>query len=493
MTAIPLQLPQNINYLVLTSKHSPPQWRWLCAGKSMDGLSPLIPLDSTPSKTDNFIHMTISNFISFIGLIALVAIGWALSTNRKRIDYRLVAIGIALQLLFALLIIGVPALGITGPLKFLFSYANDAVLAVLKFTEAGSKFVFGDLVDNSKYGFIFAFQVLPIIIFMSAMMAVFYHIGIMQKAVSFFAVIMQKLMNVSGAESLSTSANIFFGQTEAPLIIRPFIARMTNSELFCVMVGGMASTAGSVLAAYTGLLKDKIPDIAGHLITASVLSAPAALLFAKIMLPEEGTPETLGKVPDEYKKNKLDTNIIEAIARGAGEGLSLALNVAAMLIAFIAVIALCDSVFKWAGELIHFADWGTFLVPQQLLAADKPAELSLSLIFGWFFAPLAWLMGINWSDAPLAGVLLGQKVVLNEFVAYLNLTKIMSELSDRTVIILAYALCGFANFASIGIQIGGIGSMAPNRKSDLARLGIKSVIGGSLASFTTAAIAGMLI
>ncbi|MCB0351798.1 MAG: hypothetical protein KDD38_11480, partial [Bdellovibrionales bacterium] len=375
----------------------------------------------------------------------------------------------------------------------LFRYANDAVLSVLKFTEEGSRFVFGDLVDKEKSGFIIAFQVLPIIIFMSSLMAVLYHLGIMQKVVGAFAFVMQKVLNVSGAESLSASANIFFGQTEAPLVVRPFIGRMTDSELFCVMVGGMATVAGSVLGAFTVLLKGKIPDIAGHLLTASVLSAPAALVYAKILLPETGKPETLGEVPEEYKKNKIDTNLIEAVARGAGEGLSLALNVAAMLIAFIAVIALLDTAFKSVGELMNFASWGTFLVPHQLLAAGQPAELSISLIFGWLFAPIAWLMGINWGDAPLAGVLLGQKIVLNEFVAYLNLTKVMSELSDRTVIILSYALCGFANFSSIGIQIGGIGGLAPNRKSDLARLGIKSVIGGSLAAFTTAAIAGLLI
>ncbi len=437
--------------------------------------------------------MTTQNFISLFGIAALLVIGWLFSTDRKNINYRVVTIGVGLQLLFALLIIGIPALGLPGPFKFIFGYANDAVLSVLKFTEEGSRFVFGDLVDKSKYGFIFAFQVLPIIIFMSSLMAVLYHLGIMQKVVGFFAVIMQKLMNVSGAESLSASANIFFGQTESPLVIRPFIGRMTNSELFCVMVGGMATVSGSVLGAYTGLLKDRIPDIAGHLLTASVLSAPAALVFAKMMLPETGKPETLGEVPDEYKKNKVDTNVIEAVARGAGEGLTLALNVAAMLIAFIAVIALCDSAFKYVGHLMSFSEWGRFFVPHQLLASGKPAELSLSLIFGWAFAPVAWLMGINWADAPLAGVLLGQKVVLNEFVAYLNMSQMTAELSERTIIILSYALCGFANFSSIGIQIGGIGGLAPHRKSDLARLGIKSVIAGSLAAFTTAAIAGFLI
>ena len=437
--------------------------------------------------------MGILNLVSLIGLFALVGLSFLFSVDRKRVPRRTIWMGILIQLIFALLVLGIPALGIAGPLRFLFDWANDAVLAVLKFTEEGSRFVFGDLVNTQKFGFIIAFQVLPIIIFMSALMALLYHMGVMQKVVAFFAVIMQKLLRTSGAESLSASANIFFGQTEAPLVVRPFIARMTESELFCVMVGGMATVAGSVLGAYTGLLKAKIPDIAGHLLTASVLSSPAALVISKIMFPERGEPETLGKIPDEYRMQKLDANAIEAVARGAGEGLQLALNVAAMLIAFIAVIALGDSVFKWFGHLIHFESWGQSLVPALMRADGHPVELSLSLIFGWFFAPIAWLMGISWSESPLAGVLLGQKVVLNEFVAYLNLSHWMNQLSDRTVVILSYALCGFANFSSIGIQIGGIGGIAPNRKSDLARLGIKSVIGGSIAAFMTAAIAGILI
>jgi CNT family concentrative nucleoside transporter len=259
------------------------------------------------------------------------------------------------------------------------------------------------------------------------------------------------------------------------------------------MVGGMATVAGSVLGAYTALLKDKIPDIAGHLLTASVLSAPAALVVAKLMIPEDSKPETLGQVPEEYKKHRMDTNVIEAIARGAGEGLTLALNVAAMLIAFIAVIAMADTLFKMFGEIIGFASWGQTLVPELLQKSGEPATLSFSLVFGWFFAPLAWLMGIPSQDCLVAGVLLGQKVVLNEFIAYLNMAQIMTQLNERTVVILSYALCGFANFSSIGIQIGGIGNMAPNRKTDLARLGIRSVIGGSIAAFMTAAVAGMLL
>lgn len=414
------------------------------------------------------------NLISLLGFFSFAGMAWLLSNNKKKVNGRVVLGGLGLQLVLALLVMGIPALGIAGPLRFLFDYANTAVLSVLKFTEEGSRFLFGDLVDSQKYGLIIAFQILPIIIFMSALMALLYHLGVMQKIVSFFAVIMHKFLNVSGAESLSASANIFFGQTEAPLVVRPFLARMTNSELFCVMLGGMATVAGSVLGAYTSLLKDKIPDIAGHLLTASVLSAPAALVIAKIMLPETEKPETLGAVPPEYKKEKIDSNMIEAVARGASEGLYLALNVAAMLIAFIAMIAFGDALLKWMGELIHI-------------------ELSLSLILGWFFAPFAWLMGIPWSEVMSAGTLLGQKMALNEFVAYLNLAKNLESLSERTIVILSYALCGFANFSSIGIQIGGIGSLVPERRKDLARLGLKAMIGGTLAAFMTAAIAGMLL
>jgi len=447
----------------------------------------------------------LANIISLVGLFTLTAIAWALSSQGpfakssstpaplKRPPLKLVATGLGLQMLFAVLVLGIPALHINGPLRFLFTAANEAFGAILKFTDKGASFVFGELAQSSKLGLIIAFQVLPIIIFMSAMMAILYHLGIMQKIVSAFAFIMQKLLGISGAESLSASANIFFGQTEAPLVVRPFIGRMTQSELFCVMVGGMATVAGSVLGAYTALLKDRIPDIAGHLLTASVLSAPAAIVVAKLMMPETEKPETLGGVPEEYKKQKTDTNVIEATARGAHEGLYLALNVAAMLIAFIAVVAMADAGFKLIGQWIGFQNWGQQLVPEILKTNGHPIELSFSLVFGWFFAPLAWLMGIPWAECAVAGTLLGQKMVLNEFIAYLRLADIASQLSERTVIILSYALCGFANFSSIGIIIGGIGSIAPHRKADLARLGFKAMIGGSLAAFMTAAVAGFLI
>lgn len=430
--------------------------------------------------------------MALLGIITFVFIAYALSTHRESINLRLVIIGLLLQFFFAVLVLGIPALGFEGPLRFVFVAANDIVLTLLSYTEKGSRFLFGDLMNTQTYGFIVAFQVLPTIIFFSTLMAVLYHLKIMQFIVGGIAWLMQKTLRTSGAESLSAAANIFVGQTEAPLVIRPFVPRMTQSELFCVMVGGMATVAGGVMAAYVGFLKDRMPDIAGHLLTASVLSAPAALVIAKIMIPETQKPETLGEIPDDYLKQKVDSNVIEAAARGATEGMTLAINVAAMLIAFIAVIALLDGIFAWFGELIQFSAWGSSFVPESFRTAGEKAELSFSLILGWFFSPLAWLMGVPWAEAATAGVLLGQKVALNEFVAYLNLSKVMHELSDRTVLILSYALCGFANFSSIGIQIGGIGGIAPTRRSDLAKLGVRSVIGGSLAAFMTAAVAALL-
>lgn len=436
--------------------------------------------------------MGISNLVSFIGLLVLTAAAYAMSSNKSAIDKSLIWKALGMQLILAVLVLGIPAYGIPGPLRFIFDLANDFVIAILGFSEEGAKFVFGDLATNQKFGFIFAFQVLPTILFMSTMMAVLYHLGIMQKVVNGFARLMHKTLGVSGAESLSTAANIFVGQTEAPLVVRNFIGKMTESELFCIMLGGMASIAGGVMAAYVGILHGAIPDIAGHLLTSSVLSAPAALLVSKLMIPETQKPETLGRIPTEYENEKIDSNVIEAAARGASEGLQLSLNVAAMLIAFIALIAVVDAIFRYGGSIVHFQNWGGPFVPE-LLLKDKPPELSASLILGWLFAPVAWLLGIPWSECAVGGSLLGQKIALNEFVAYLNLGQIIDQLSPRAAVILSYALCGFANFSSIGIQIGGIGSLAPERRSDLARLGIRCVIGGSIATFMTAAIAGILI
>ena len=428
-----------------------------------------------------------SRWVALLGLVVLVGVAILLSNNKKQIDKRLVFWGLGLQIIFAVLILGIPALNITGPISGFFRAANNLIVSILNFTDEGSQFLFGSLVDVKKVGFVMGLKVLPTIVFMASLMAVLYHLGVMQKIVRSIAWGMQRLMGVSGAESLSVAANIFVGQTEAPLVVKPYVEKMTQSELFVVMVGGMATVAGGVLAAYVGLLKDHIPEIAGHLLAASVMSAPAALAIAKIMYPETETPVTLGGVPAGTMESE-DYNIIEAAARGAGEGLSLALNVGAMLLAFIALIALVDGALGVLGNWLGFSQWGVALVPNGM-----NAQLSLSLILGWVFAPLAFLMGIPWSESALAGALLGQKIVLNEFVAYVNLSKQAGELSERTVIILSYALCGFANFSSIAIQIGGIGGLAPTRRKDLAALGIKSIIAGSLAAFLTASIAGILL
>ncbi len=430
---------------------------------------------------------------SFFGLFVLLGIAWMFSNNRSKINKKIIYWGTGLQFTFAFLVLGIPAIGFEGPLQWAFAIANNAIIALLDFTAHGSRFVFGDLIDTSKFGFVFALQVLPTIIFMAAIMSVAYHIGIMQKIVHGIALVMQKLLNTSGAESLSTAANVFVGQTEAPLVIKPYIKNMTQSELFAIMVGGMATVAGGVLAAYVGLLKTRIPDIAGHLLTASVLSAPATLVISKIMIPEVEKPETLGKIPSQSQEDA-PSNMIEAIANGATEGLQLALNVGTMLLAFIALIAMVDAGFGYLGQMIGFDSWGQNLVSSLGSAEGGGAvpKLSLSVIFGWVFAPIAVFLGIPWNEALLAGGLLGEKVALNEFVAYLHLSQNMSQMSDRSVVILSYALCGFANFSSIGIQIGGISAIAPNKKKMLANLGVRAVIGGTLASFMTAAIAGLL-
>lgn len=429
--------------------------------------------------------------MALIGLFIFILVAFGLSQNKRRISWKAVGVGLALQLTLAFLVLGIPAFGISGPLKIIFDLANSGIVALLDFSLEGSRFIFGSLINTQANGFIFAFHVLPTIIFFASFMAILYHLRIMNVIVHGMAKVMQKLMGTTGAESLSVAANVFVGQTEAPLVVKPFVKNMTRSELMALMTGGMATVAGGVLAAYVGLLVDRIPDIAGHLLTASILSAPAALVMAKLMVPETQRPETLGHLPHTTNMEKY-TNMIDAAASGAGQGLKLALNVGAMLLAFIALIALFNGILGGVGHLIQFEAWGQSLVPE-LLRSEAPTNLSFQLVLGWLFAPLAWLMGIPWHEAALAGSLLGEKVVLNEFVAYTSLAQIQAQLSDRTVIILSYALCGFANFSSIAIQIGGIGGIAPERKAELATLGLRAVIGGSLAAFMTACVASLLI
>ena len=434
---------------------------------------------------------------SLLGIFVFIGIAFLFSNNKNKISWKIVISGVALQLGLALLVLGVPSLGFTGPLKFFFSAANDIILKMLNFTEKGSGFLLGDLVNPQKSGFIIVFQVLPIIIFLSSLMTVLYHLGIMQWIVNVFARLMQKVLKLSGAESLAAAANVFVGQTEAPLVVKPYLNKMTKSELFSLMTGGMATIAGSVMAAYVGLLKDVIPNIGGHLLTASILSAPAALVVAKIMVPETETPETLGSIPKEKEKQYI--NVIEAAAAGASDGLKLMANVAAMLLAFVALIAMLDALVIWSsGQLMAALDWiyqgshaGITETGETIEASQS--YIDLASILSVVFTPIAFFLGIPLGDLSAAGSMIGKKIVFNEFIAYLDLAKLTQELNPRTSIILSYALCGFANFSSIAIQIGGIGPMIPHRKKELAQFGIRSVIGGSLAAFMTASLAGLLI
>jgi len=409
------------------------------------------------------------------GLAVLISIAMLFSTNRQAVDLRLVLSGIGLQLLFAVLVILVP-----GGRQF-FEALSSVFVRVIGFSLDGAAFIFGPLADPSNLGFVFAFQVLPTIIFFASLMGVLYHLGIMQKVVQGMAWVMLRVMRVSGAESLSVAANVFVGQTEAPLVVRPYISRMTDSELLTMMVGGMATIAGGVLAAYITMLggADEAARIfyAKHLLSASIMAAPATVVIAKILKPE--TEESLTRGEVKLHVEKTATNVIEAAANGAADGWRLALNVGAMLLAFIALIAMIDYPLGWIGQ------WSGF-------EAATGRALSLSAMLGYLLSPMAWVIGVPWADAVTVGGLIGEKVVTNEFVAYAHLTEIQETLSPKALLVATYALCGFANFSSIAIQIGGIGGIAPDRKSDLARFGLKAVLGGTLATMMTATIAGVL-
>ena len=383
--------------------------------------------------------------------------------------------GLLLQAGLAVAILGIPALGLPGPLRFVFDLLNWLVTSLVDFTNAGSRFVFGPLAEvKDPWGFVFAFRALPPIIFFSALMSGLYHLGVLQKVVKVFAIVMQKTMRTSGAETLSGAANIFMGQTEAPMLVRPFLAGMTRSEIYSVMVGGMCTVAAGVEGAYIGMLRGRMPDIAGHLLTASAMGAVGGLIISKMILPETDKPETAGKV-EMPKGEKVDVNFLEAVSRGASEGVVLALNVAGMLIAFIALISILDS-----------------LVGQVGVWAQLSEPISFSSLLGLAFQPLAFVLGVPWDEAARVGRVLGEKVVINEFVGYTHLSEMGAELSDRTMLIASYALCGFANISSIGIQIGGIGGMAPGQKSAIAKLGFLAVLGGNLACFLSACIAGII-
>src|SRR5688572_28637675 len=404
------------------------------------------------------------------GLALVLALAYCLSSARSAIDYRTIAWGLTLQFLFAVIVLK------TGAGRQAFQAAGAAITTILNFAFVGSSFVFGPLgnpeawprimtavlgEEGAQYGVIFAFQVLPTIIFIAALFSMLYYFGVMQVIVRIFAVGMRRFMRASGAETLNVAASIFMGQTEAPLTIRPFLPRMTESELMTVMTAGMAHISGGIMAAYILFGIE-----AQHLLTAVIMTAPGTLMMAKLFVPETRQPETMGTV--KLNVERTDVNVIDAIGRGTGEGLHLALNVGAMLISFLAIIALVNAVLGLVG-------------------------LSMQQIFGWVFAPIAWSLGVPWQDAPTIGNLLGTRMVLNEFVAYSQLGPLKETLDPKSFIIATFALCGFANFSSIGIQIGGIGALAPERRHDLARLGLRAMLAGTFANFLTATIAGMLL
>jgi CNT family concentrative nucleoside transporter len=404
-------------------------------------------------------------FTGLLGLVAILVLCVLLSKNRRAIRPSLFLWGLGMQFGFAFLVL-------KTDFGKLFQFASVAVNALLNYAEEGSQFVFGPLgVKTGAFGVVFAFQVLPIVIFIASLFAILYYFGVMQVVIKSMAWVMQRVMGASGAEATNVAASIFMGQTEAPLTIRPFLANLTESELFTVMTCGMAHVSGAVMAAYVKIAGVSIE----HLLTAVIMTAPATLLLAKILVPETGTPETAGTLKVEVPKPGV--NLIDAAARGAGDGLQLALNIAAMLIAFIALIALVNGVLGWIHSVTALA-W----VPP-----------SLQKIFGIVFAPVAWMLGVSWKDAASIGDMLGTRMVLNEFIAFLRLGELKNTLDHRSFVIATFALCGFANFSSIAIQIGGIGALAPSRKSDLARLGLKAMMAGTLANFMSACIAGVLL
>ena len=404
------------------------------------------------------------NYTGILGIIVLLGIAFLLSNNKTLINKNIIFWGLGLQISFAIIILK------TSFGKALFFYFNILIVKLISFADAGSDFLFTSFIPEVGYDqalINFAFRALPVIIFFSSLIAATYHLGVIQIIIKNIAKVMEKTMKTSGAETLSISANIFVGQTEAPILIRPYISKMTNSELMTVMVGGFSTVAGSVMALYVTWLNN-IPEIAGHLLAASVMSAPAALMVAKIIYPETKSYQIINS--NNIKLKSQDNNLVDAIGRGATDGLKLAANVAAMLIAFISLVAMINFILSLLGT-------------------------SMQEMLGLLFKPLAWTMGIPWADAKIVGTLMGEKIVLTELIAFRDLSDYVSNntISERSVIIASYALCGFANFGSIGIQLGGIGSMAPKRKKDLSKLVFKAMLGGAIASWLTASIVGILI
>jgi len=444
-----------------------------------------------------------------LGIAVMIAVCYLLSNDRKSVDWKLVIGGLALQIVLAILILKVPI--IYG----FFNYIAESFVSLLGYAEAGATFLFGNWPDEAyiqstnfatgrqiafKLGYMFAFKVLPTIIFFSAFSAILYYLGILQIIIYAFAKVMSKVMNLSGAESLAAAANVFIGQTEAPLVVKPFLENMTRSEIMCLMTGGMATIAGGVFALFVSIIGD---EYAIHFLTASIISAPAAIVAAKIMYPEKQTKNVNKdlKIP----KDKIGDNLLDAIAIGTTDGVKLAVNVGAMLLVFISLVALVNGLLYWVGDLI---------VLDQLMVDGKATDYTLNnkiieltgerfqgfnleYILGLLFAPIAWLLGVEYADITLVGQLLGKKTVINEVIGYVDLQALMADpevnLSPKSIIIATYALCGFSNFSSIGIQIGGISSLAPNQRPTLTQLGVKALIGGTIACFITGAIAGVLV
>lgn len=442
---------------------------------------------------DNLTHV----LRGLLGYAVLLGIAVALSYNRRAIPWRIVAAGILLQLVFATLVLYV------GPVRAVVEWVGNCFVSLMSFTSEGVRFVFGSLADQDKHGVVFAIGILPSIIFFSAFTSLLYYLGILQKVVYAYAWVLAKVMPLSGPETLSASANIFLGQTEAPFLIKPYLPQMTRSEMLTIMIGGMATIAGAVMIAYISFLGGSSVEqqvlFATHLITASVINAPAGLMISKIILPQTERVNT----SLEVSKEKIGSNLVDAVCLGTTDGLKLAANVGAMLIAFTALVALFNALFGWIGapHTLTVAGHELFTYPGfngwiEQVTGGTFKTFSLEFLLGLIYAPVAWLIGIDYGHLLQAGQLLGTRTVLNEFVSFLQLgqMKASGALSDqRTVIILTYAMCGFANIVSIGIQIGGIGTLAPNQRENLAALGVKAVIGGTIACYLSACIAGILV
>ena len=448
---------------------------WLVPGLAGRGVGAVVAQQEGAPQSDSTIAVVppappaaaptslATRLTGLFGLAAIIGIGVAFSRDRRRIRWPVIGWGLALQVAFAIFVLRVPA----G--QALFRRLGELVTTLLHYSYEGSTFVFGELgKPNSSLGVIFAFQILPAIIFVSALFAIMYYLGIMQVIVRAFALVMSRIMGASGAESLNVAASIFMGQTEAPLTIRPFLPRMTRSELMTVMTSGMAHISGSIMAAYIAFGIE-----ARHLLTAVIMTTPGTILMAKLFEPETETPETYGNVRLDIPKT--DVNVVDAAARGTSEGLHLMLNVIAMLVSFIALVALVNGGF---GAVHGWLPW-------------FPANLQT--VLGWVFRPVAFVMGVPWHDSGTIGSLLGTRMVLNEFIAFAQLGTMRDTLDPRSFTIASFALAGFANFSSVGIQLGGIGALAPERKGDLARLGFRAMIAGTLANFLSATIAGMLL